>query len=204
MINSMRHGVLRSAVAVLAVLVLAGCTPDKAVKNTESLPTQAAGEACGFVSQQSAEIALGQSGLSGNGLKQDFPGTAKNPDGSKLNLAGCEFFAKDDHRLDVSVKLIGIPPYEERAVPSLLEAGGAEFVFPAAEGKGVAVAGGPGEAAATAQLIRGDWYYLVYLSKPTKGRKAVDDVVAILRQVVNQLDLPSIETLPRPTPTPTS
>jgi hypothetical protein len=193
---------MRVVGAALAVVLMAGCTSDKTVKNTEPLPTQAVGDACGFVSQRSAEIALGQSGLSGNGLKQDFPGTAKNPDGSKLNLAGCEFFAKDDHRLDVSVKLIGIPPYEERAVPSLLKAGGAEFVFPAADGQGVAVAGGPGEAAATAQLIRGDWYYLVELSKPTKGRNAVDDVVAILRQVVNQLGLPQSEHLPRPTPTP--
>lgn len=198
----MRRGGFRSAVAVLAVVVLAGCTPDKTVENTEPLPTQAVGDACGFVSQQSAETALGASGLSGDGAKQDLAGSAKNPDGSKLNQAGCKFFAKDGNELNVSVKPIGIPPYEERAVPSLLKAGGTAFVFPTSEGQGVATSGG--DAAATARLIRGDWYYLVFLSKPTKNRNAVEDVVAILRQVVNQLGLPSVETLPRPTATPTS
>lgn len=196
----MRRSGFRSVLALFGVLVLvAGCTPDKGEKSTEPLPTQAVGDACGFVSKESAETALGQSGLEGQGEKQDLAGSAKNPDGSKLNLAGCKFFAKDGNELNVSVKPIGIPPYEERAVPTLLKAGGAAFVFPESEGQGAVKTGG--DAAATAQFIRGDWYYLVVLSKPVEGRKPVDDVVAILRQVVNQLGLPSVETLPRPTPT---
>ena len=196
MIGSMHA--FRSALAVaVAVVALAGCTQDKA-KNTDPLPTQAVGDACGFVSKSSVEIALGQSGLEGQGLKQDLAGSAKNPDGSRLNLAGCKFFTKDGNELNVSVKPIGIPPYEERAVPTLLKAGSAAFVFPTSEGQGVAV-GPSSDQAAVARLIRGDWYYAVALSKPVSGRDAVADVVAILRQVVGQLGLPQVETLPRPT-----
>ncbi|GAA1648918.1 hypothetical protein GCM10009744_45410 [Kribbella alba] len=201
----MRRGSGFLPVLVVALAVaLAGCTPDKAPQNTEPLPTQAIGDACGFVSQDSAEIALGETGLSPAGLKQDLAGTARNADGSKLNLAGCKFYAAGDKELDVSVKQIGIPPYEERAIPTALKDGGADFVFPASEGQGFAKKGEQGQPAATAQLIRGDWYYLVFLTKQTDGRNAVDDVVAVLRQVVDQLGLPRSENLPRPSASPTS
>jgi hypothetical protein len=189
---------MRVVGAALAVVLLVGCTPDDVVESSEPLPTRAPADVCDFVSTESASIALGTKKFSVGGAKQDLRGSAKNPDGSKLNLAGCQFFRKDGE-LRISVELIGTPPYEERDVPTRLKAGGADFVFPAAEGQGVADAGGPGESAAVAQLIRGDWYYLVYLTKPTKGRNAVDDVVAILRQVVNQLGLPRSENLPRHT-----
>jgi ABC-type amino acid transport substrate-binding protein len=200
----MRHNGFLTVLAgmALAVVLLAACTPDDVVKDSGPLPTRGVGDVCGFVSKESASIALGTTKFSVGGAVQALPGAVKNPDGSKLNLAGCEF-QRADGALNISVTLIGIPPYEEREIPNRLKAGDVDFVFPVAEGQGVAEAGGPGGQAAVAQLIRGDWYYLVILSKPTEGRNAVDDVVAILRQVVDELGLPRSENLPRPVATPT-
>jgi hypothetical protein len=203
-IISRKGGGFVPAVVVLVALLLTACSPDKTVDNSEPLPTQATGDACDFVSQHSADVSLGQSGVSSGGSKRYLAGSARNADGSKLNQARCKFSTKDGRELDVSVKPIGIPPYEEREIPATLKAGGADFVFPASEGQGFAAKGAQGQAAASAQLIRGDWYYLVVLTKQTDGRNPVDDVVAVLRQVVNQLGLPRSENLPRPSASPTS
>jgi hypothetical protein len=188
---------------LVAAILLAGCTANKAVQNTEPLPTQATGDACDFVSKGSAETVLGGSGIATLGSKSDLQGS-RNADGSKLNLASCKLSVEGGKELSISVKPIGIPPYEEREIPAALKAGGADFVFPASEGQGVAKKGGQGQDAATAQLIRGDWYYFVDLTKPTEGRNPVDDCVAVLRQVVNQLGLPRSEHLPRPSASPSA
>jgi hypothetical protein len=209
MMKGMDLSKVRRAVAVAAVFstLLAGCkansadTPDGAPLPTASVSGKMV---CGFVSEQSIATALGTTDFSLQGTKQDLRGSAKNEDGSKLNTAGCSAYTKEAplKALDVSVEQIGGVARWDNLVPSKLAEGGLDFVFPKEEGLGFATAGKPGEDAATSHLIVGDWHFFVSINPSVKGRNAVQDAVALIRQTVTQLGLPKIGKLPRPTATP--
>jgi hypothetical protein len=195
-------GLRRGVMLVGAALLVVSCTPDT---DSTPLPTKAPGDlVCDFVSKQSATTALGTTKFSVYGLTQDLSGVTRNKDGSKLNLAGCSFSTKAvGDALKISVEQLGSSPYDDSDVTAALAAGKSTFVFPSDEGAGYAQAGGQGEGAAVAQLIRGDWRYFVKIVPKVEGRDSVADAVALLRQVVNQLGLPRSEHLPRPAATPT-
>jgi hypothetical protein len=198
-----------AVVAVLGALVLAGCSPDSSdTKQGDPLPTASVtGKmVCGFVSEESIATALGTKDFSLQGAKQDLHGSAKNKDGSKLNLAGCSAYTKDapGKALDVSVGQIGVISRWDSTVPTRLAQGGLDFVFPKEEGEGFATADGANGDAAISHLIVGDWHFFVSIHPTVKGRNAVQDAVALIRQTVTQLALPKSGKLPRPTPTPSS
>jgi hypothetical protein len=197
---SLRRGV----VLVAAVMLLVSCSPD-ASKDSAPLPTKAPGDlVCDFVSKESATVALGTSKFSVGGSVQNLIGSHKNADGSRLNLADCGFSTNARRTaLTVSVGQLGLSPVNDSEVVTALAAGKSTFTFPASEGAGYAQAGGQGENAAVAQLIRGDWRYFVGIEAKADNRDPVADAVALLRQVVNQLGLPRSEHLPRPAATPT-
>ncbi|TDC33065.1 hypothetical protein [Kribbella albertanoniae] len=187
------------------LLVTAGCTDSSKGEDQRPLPTTAAsGElACGFVSQESVAVALGTTDFTATGSKVD---AGTNPDGSSLAQAICDFYAdtvKGDRALIVAVQPLGLAAKADAIVPRVLAAGGAQFVFPASDGEGFAtsdqvVYSGAG----VSHLIRGDWHYTVAIQKAVEGRNAVDDAVALTRQVVATLNLPKVGTKPRPTVTP--
>ncbi|WP_405055930.1 hypothetical protein OG474_24675 [Kribbella sp. NBC_01505] len=192
---------------LVSCLVLTGCQPDDS-KNTSPLPTASVtGKVvCGFASQESFVTALGTSDFSLNGSMPDLRGS-KNPDGSKLSQAGCSAFTKDAplEALKISVRLLNAADRWDAVVPSKLAAGGLDFVFPTDEGLGFATAGkNADDDAAQAHLIVGDWHYFVSIHPHVKGRDAVQDAVALIRQTVTQLNLPKTGKLPRPTATPSS
>ncbi|HEY0690828.1 MAG TPA: hypothetical protein VGD71_17535 [Kribbella sp.] len=200
----------RALVAVVGASVMfAGCSPDSSdTKQGDPLPTASVtGKmVCGFVSEESIVTALGTRDFSLGGAKRDLRGSAKNEDGSKLNLAGCSAYTKDapSKALDVSVGQIGVIPRWDSIVPTRLAQGGLDFVFPKEEGEGFATVDESNGYAAISHLIVGDWHFFVSISPTVKGRNAVQDAVALTRQAVTQLDLPKSGKLPRPTPTPAS
>ncbi|WP_405058667.1 hypothetical protein OG474_38885 [Kribbella sp. NBC_01505] len=158
---------------------------------------------CGFVSQESVSIALGTTDFTATGSKVDVGG---NPDGSSLAQAICDVYSdavKGDRALVVAVQPIGSAARADAIVPRILAARDARYVFPASGGQGFAtsdqvVYSGAG----VSHLLRGDWHYTVAIQKVASGRNAVDDAVAITRQLVATLNLPKLGKLPRPTVTP--
>ncbi|GAA0608813.1 hypothetical protein GCM10009534_49420 [Kribbella sandramycini] len=202
--STVRRGVVAITVAGM---VLAGCTadPDKKVGATP-LPTESVTgkTVCGFVSEQSVVTAIGTSKFSIQGAKTDLRGNNRNQDGSKLNQAGCSVYTNDSplKALDISVTQIGGVARWDNLVPSKLAGGGVEFVFPAGEGMGFATSKNDLDEAATAHLIVGDWHYFVSIHPRVDGRDAIQDAVALIRQTVTQLGLPTTGKLPRPTATP--
>jgi hypothetical protein len=135
--------------------------------------------------------AVGTADIQVTGEKQDLSDT-RNPDGSQLDLAGCSVNTKDvENALAVDVLRLSDLPSSDSRVMEVLASGKPSFVFPDVEGKGYAWADAEASLAADAQLIRGDWRYRVVIKNGSEGRNAVDDAVAILRQVVTQLALPA-------------
>jgi hypothetical protein len=200
----LRTGLGRGVALVAAALLLVSCSPDTS-KDSAPLPTKAPGDlVCDFVSKESAATALGTAKFSAGGSVENLVGSHRNADGSRLNLAGCDLGTNADRQaMTVAVSQLGSSPTDDSDVVAALAAGKSTFTFPAAEGAGYAQAGADGDDAAVAQLIRGDWRYLVAIGPKVEGRDSVADAVALVRQVVNQLGLPRSENLPRPAATPT-
>jgi hypothetical protein len=182
----------RAVYAVVAgSVLLTACRPADA-KDAEPMPTTVSGDlVCGFVSKDSAVTAVGTRDILVTGDKLDL-GDTRNPDGSRLNLAGCSVNTKDvKNALAVDVLRLSELPSVDSQVTEVVASGKPSFVFPEVEGKGYAWADAEDSLAADAQLIRGDWRYRVVITNSSDGRNAVDDAVAILRQVVTQLGLPA-------------
>ncbi|MFB6723025.1 hypothetical protein ACFCV3_22795 [Kribbella sp. NPDC056345] len=194
------------AAALAASSVAAGCSDSSKVDDRRPLPTNsAAGElVCRFVSKESLSIALGSADFNAEGDKRDAH--RKNPDGSTLAAATCEVTtgeAKGKNAISVSVQPLGLIGEDDAQVAEVLASGRADFVFPAAEGMGF----GASEqtlhlGAGVCDLIVGDWHYGVTIQNAVAGRNAVDDAVALTRQVVATLRLPKVGTKPRPTVSP--
>lgn len=188
----MRKTSSRSASVLVAASVLLTACQSADSKKPDPLSATASGElACNFVSKDSAAIAVGTKDFEVSGDRQDRRGTT-NPDGSQLDLAGCTVNTKDvKEALTVDVLLVDSLPSADSYISEVLTSGNPSFVFPQAEGRGFAWSDDEHQWAADAQLIRGDWRYRVVVKNSSEGRNAVDDAVAILRQVVNQLGLPA-------------
>ncbi|WP_405058668.1 hypothetical protein OG474_38890 [Kribbella sp. NBC_01505] len=188
---------------------MAGCSDSSKDADLRPLPTVAAsGELlCGFVSKDSLAIVLGTTDLRGAGSKVGSPGSGQDPGEPSLQEAQCRIStvkASGVGDVTVVVEPLGVSPVDDAIVPSTLASGRSEYVFPDTEGMGYAASGktfATGDA--VSNLIVGDWTYGVMIDKSLKGRNAVDDVVALTRQVVATLNLPKVGKLPRPTATPT-
>lgn len=200
----------RSLVAGAVIVVLfgtAGCSDSPTHEDLRPLPTSSAsGELdCHFLSHESLATMLGTKDFHAAGDVIDHKGGAgarTNPDGSTLTEASCS--ARTDHEvLKVLVEPLGLISNHDAAIPEILASGRAEFTYPAAEGLGFAgsrKAGLVGDG--VSELIVGDWRYSVVIVDSVEGRDAVQDAVAITRQIVATLGLPKVGTKPRPTAAP--
>jgi hypothetical protein len=201
----------RSRVAILtvalALLGTAACSTSSKVEDSRPLPTTSvSGElACEFLSKESLSIALGTTDFRSSGTKVNL-NSGKNPDGSTLSQAACRAYTSKEpgrEAVSVSVQPLGLSPRDDAIVANTLASGHSEYTFPAAEGMGF---GASDETlhvgAGTCDLIVGDWHYGVTIKNSVAGRNAVDDAVALTRQVVATLGLPKVGTKPRPTAAP--
>ncbi|GAB3923568.1 hypothetical protein GCM10029976_013960 [Kribbella albertanoniae] len=194
------------AAASVALIGVAACSAMAEDRRPLPLPTTSvSGDlACRFVSKESLSIALGTAEYDAQGDRRDAH--RKNPDGSTLAAATCEVSTastKGKRAISISVQPLGLIGEDDAQVAEVLASGRADYVFPAAEGMGFAASDATLHlGAGTCDLIVGDWHYGVTIHDAVEGRKAVDDAVALTRQVVATLNLPKVGTKPRPTASP--
>lgn len=154
---------------------------------------------CGFVPKKSVETALGRTDISASGRLQKA--TSKNADGTTFAQAQCEVSTPGAKQPALTVR---VTPYTtDLAETAMRNATVPNFYhFPAYIGIGTvldALGSGTGSGK-DAGLLRGDWFIAIGLIYPAKGRHALDDLVALVQEVIDQLKIPLKPTKPYPSP----
>lgn len=166
---------------------------------------------CGFLATTTVNTALGGARFSTAGSATYFIAVPeRNADGGLREGATCEADTNTDRQaaLAVSVQAIGDRP-DLAQVATLAHDGKADFTFPAGQGVGGAVnyqsedRDFRNHQAGRADVLWGNWDVTVAIDIPGSARDPAKDAVAIVVQVVHQLNLPDKRTLPLPTLTPT-
>lgn len=193
--------------ALLAVAMLSACTSSAPHPDTSPLSTSASAPPlyCSFVSKASTQTALGTDQLLGLGAPNYATGRQRNLDGGRLVSASCTVSKSNGIALTVDVLPIDARPDVVQQLVNGVAAGQGSYHFPPSYGLGYAFRQHPDATAsnlqgATSAILRGNWYVAVSIDSPGPGRNAVDDSVAITRQVIAFLHLPATHAKPYPTP----
>lgn len=201
-----RH-VARTALVVLALAALTGCTSDDNGSETpvdlSEIPATPSADdelLCDFLPRQSAVLALGTDGF------EVTRGETTRDSVGELSFAACHLTidGQDDSALDINVDwAMG------SAVSGLQEDLNSDRYnqLPESEGLGFTWTdeanrpdGNRGDTA-HALLVHGDRLITVWITLPAKGRDGEADAAALARQAVATLEIPDEWTLPDPQPT---
>jgi hypothetical protein len=186
--------------AIAAALVgTAACTSSTDSSNPTPLPTSASPPPryCGFVSQDSVHVAVGETRLRATGS----PAYALTGGTRTLTSATCSINDKNGQVFGVEVLQLGARPDVEQQVVDTVATGQAAYVFPASYGVGYAQTyPAASYTKAAARLLRGDYLVSLGLQRVAAGRDHLKDVVALTRQIVAALHLPVTHAKPYPTP----
>lgn len=202
---------LLAGLALAGTTLLTACTSTAAKPDTSPLPTRAtSGQfVCAFVDKISLQVALGIKDLNANNIVLDgrpvyYEGQERNPDGGRLAQANCGVTVLQDstpHARQVFgaqvEQLADRPDIVQQIVDDTAGGRPAADRFPSSYGLGIAYPGHGGNV----ELLRGDWFVLVGISDPAKGRGPVKDAVALTEQIVATLKLPATHRQPYPKPT---
>lgn len=157
---------------------------------------------CGFVDKASATAAAPVPKAFGDGGVVNSQTQQRNADGGRMLSALCTVsgFPKGggaEQTLIVGVDAIGVRPDLDKKAVNTRSAG---YVFPQSYGVGSAALRDPSDRSqgADADLLRGNWHVSVGLMTSPKGRDPVQDAVAIARQVIAFLRLPTTHAKPYP------
>lgn len=199
-----RSGRLVSLAVVASLALVAGCTSSAPQPDTSPLSTAASAPPlyCGFVSQDSVDVAVGETKL------LSFGAPAYAPNGSKqvLESALCSLNGHKGQVFGVQVLPLGARPDIEQKVVDKVASRKVSYVFPASYGVGYAQTYSLkyGDTKAAAYLLRGNYLVTLGLQQVAAGRDRLKDVVALTHQIVAFLGLPMSHTKPYPTPSPSS
>lgn len=185
------------AALVLGCALLAACGSSGPAPDTSPLPSTAtSGQfACAFVDKVNLQTALGvkdldASDISVSGGPNYYQGQQHNADGGRLAQATCTVtdlsHGGAQQAFGVQVEAAADRSDLAAQVKSDLAGGRtAAYRFPADYGTGLAYSAD----GARVELLRGIWLVLVGIESPGKGRDAVQDAVALTRQIVTTLQL---------------
>ena len=194
-----------------AVLLLAGCS-GPAHHDVSPIPTTADAhlDFCGPVSRYDIVTTLGTAKFTYNGSIQQLHASENaNPDGTRLNIAGCQAYTKTSRgeSLSVDVIQIGVLRDADAQIAQKVHDRKADYYYPRSIGVGYASytqvedTNHKTHRAGVAAVLWGDWRIIVHINLPASWRDPLKDAVAISEQVGHRLALPTKPTRPYPTPT---
>jgi len=193
---------------IAAVSAVVSACSSSSSTNTSPLPTAApAGPfLCGFLGKDSVDVAVAIPKPFGQGGVIYSQGTERNADGGRMLSAACTVTGFSGsgatQALIADVHAIGVRPDLDQQAVNVPKS--ASYTFPPSDGVGYVSVRYPNDRTkgAVADLLRGNWHLTVTIMTPAKGRDPVQDSIAIARQVIAYLHLPTTHRKPYPTTTP--